>query len=431
VPSLREPADPTSQLREFLARDAEGAEIVTHRVRLAILLLVELRLAVFAWPDLMQGRFKHWFTLIVILVGAGLSVRLVRAVIEAREKDPWLVASTALDALLGFVIVVPSVLWPRPGYVGALAAPDFGIWPVIATGAGLRLSRRAAAAGASAAMIGVLVQCALDRALNAEQLAYGIAEIGLAIVLMLGATLLALALDARIRRLVAQGAEEARRGERARSRLGAYVSEEVAELVLREPDALPGGVEQPVAVVFSDIRGFTRTGQDLPPDQLIAELNEYLEAMVGAIRENGGVVDKYMGDAILAVFGIPTRTGDEAIRAIRTARRMEQALALHNAERERRGKEPLKHGIGVHYGRVAAGNVGTRERLQYTVIGDTVNVASRLQTASKEVGCAVVLSDTVVARAREEGDALLEVRPLPPIELRGRVGKIAVHTLPS
>ncbi|MEQ1568195.1 MAG: adenylate/guanylate cyclase domain-containing protein [Myxococcota bacterium] len=411
----------------FLARDAETAERATHRVRLALLALVAGRITVVAWPQLRAGSSTHWGTLAAIAVGAAVSAALMAQVRRSRDPGRWLTASTVLDAVLGFVIVLPSVLWPKVNYLGMLCSPDFAIWPLIAAGAGLRLSKRAAAAGTVATLIAVGALIAVDHQLNLDRLGYGPVEITLALVMLVGGTMLAVALEGRIRRLIAAGVAEAREAERAKNRFGAYVSPEVAELVLSQVDVLPGGVERQVAVLFSDLRGFTASGQHLSPGDLIAELNAYFEAMVAVIRAHGGVVDKYIGDAILVVYGIPAATGDEAARALATAVAMDAALVTHNVERATRGLGPLRHGIGVHTGPVVAGNVGTRDRVQFTVIGDTVNVAARLQTASKELGCSVVVSEAAVRQSEREG-ATPAVAALPPLALRGRDGTIAVFT---
>lgn len=416
-------------LRQFLASVTEATELTTSRIRIGILLLVQLRLLVIAAPEYLSGTLKHWFTTAVIALGILASLWMMRAVRAIERKDRLMMMSTALDALLAFFVILPSALWPRPGYLGVLAAPDFGIWPIVATGAGLRLSPRAALAGASAAMAGVVLLVLVDVLWNTSVVRYGPAEVMLAIVIMIGATLLALGVDRRVRSLIARGAEEALAAERVRHRLGAYVSEEVAAHVLRNPDQL-GSEQREAAVLFSDLRAFTRTGERLGPEELIAQLNAYLEAVVPAIRACGGVVDKYMGDAVLAVFGVPEGLGDEARRAIAAACAMEEALERHNVDRAARGLPPLRQGIGVHYGALAAGHIGTRERLQYTVIGDTVNVASRLQTATKEIGVPVLLSEALVRRAMQErGAELPETVELPPVELRGRDVAVAVRAL--
>jgi adenylate cyclase len=118
----------------------------------------------------------------------------------------------------------------------------------------------------------------------------------------------------------------------------------------------------------SSPRATSREGLD--PQRLVGELNAYLEAMVSVIDQEGGIVDKYIGDAIMVVFGIPGTHPDDADRAVRTATRMREALVQHNQERVEAGLDPLREGIGVHFGHAVAGNIGTAERLQYTAVGD-------------------------------------------------------------
>ena len=152
--------------------------------------------------------------------------------------------------------------------------------------------------------------------------------------------------------------------------------------------------------------------------------------MVRVIRQHGGVVDKYIGDAIMVVYGIPKQLGDEATRAVRTAAGMQSALTELNKTRAKRGLPPLRQGIGIHYGTAVAGNVGTLERLQYTVVGDTVNYASRLEAATKELGVEVLLSEEVVKRASDEGCSLV-LEAMTDIEVRGRPGKHRVFSVPQ
>lgn len=429
MPALSYPpavASPRS-LDSFFVDAAHGAEWTIHRIRVGLMVLTWARLAAFQGAALLRGEPKHWITTVVIVVGIAASSGLVRVLRRAPDRTGPLVLSTVLDAALALGIVLPSVVWPRVGYVGVLLAPDFGIWLLVAVGSGFRLSRTAAWAGAVASAVGVLALVGLDLALNAEAVRYRLPEMVLAGVLLGGAAALGLGLDAWMRRLVARGAEHAVRAERARQRLGAYVSNEVAELALREETTL-GGQRREVAIVFSDLRGFTRTGEQVGPDELLAQLNAYLEAMVEVIHAHGGVVDKYMGDAILAVFGIPERSGDEARRAVEAALSLQAALEAHNVVRAAARLPPLAHGVGVHYGPVVAGHVGTHERVQYTVIGDTVNVASRLQTATKEFGVALLLSEAVVDAARAEHAELPPLRRLDPLPLRGRSGAVVVYT---
>jgi adenylate cyclase len=207
-------------------------------------------------------------------------------------------------------------------------------------------------------------------------------------------------------------------------KMGAYVSEAFMDLVMNEQ----GGLYPNVAVLFSDLRNFTGYAQGMPPRQLIDELNAYLEAMVRVINDEGGVVDKYIGDSIMVVYGVPNTKGDEALRAIRTAWRMEKALAEHNAHRAAAGLPPLRQGIGVHFGTVIAGIIGTEKKLQYTIVGDTVNVASRLEGLSKELGSAIVLSEPLV----EASKGLAGVPAITSIgraQIRGWTGEQTVYTL--
>ncbi len=414
-----------STLERLFAREAIATEITAGRIRAVVLVLVELRIVLFLGHEMLAGELKHWLTTAVIACGLLASGALMRQ----QRIEALLLLSVVLDAALAFLIVLPSIVWPRPEFRGVLSVPDFAVWPIIATGAGLRLSRRAARLGPLAAMGGVGLLIAVDLTLHASAVGYGAAEIVLAAVMMVCGLLLAQGIEGRIRRLVQDGAEQAVHAERTRQRFGAYVSEELADALLDSEHAGTGSAElQQVAILFSDLRGFTRYSEQVGPEALIQELNAYLEEMVAVLREEGGVVDKYMGDGVLVVFGIPRRTGDEATRAVRAAVRMGEALQRHNEHRRGRGLEELSHGVAVHWGQVVAGNVGTPERLQYTVLGDAVNVASRLQGATRDLGVEVLLSEALVERARTEGAALPELRSLESLELRGRVAPIGVFT---
>jgi adenylate cyclase len=232
----------------------------------------------------------------------------------------------------------------------------------------------------------------------------------------------------RTRAMVLEGAAQTLLAERARARLGAYVSEEVAQHALASDDMRLGGVRQEVAILFSDLRSFTSASEKADPEQIVRELNEYFEVMVAAVQDEGGVVDKYIGDSIMAVFGAPNTRDDDAARAIRAAWRMEQALVKLNAARAKRELAPLRHGIGVHFGACVAGNIGTTTRAQYTVIGDTVNVAARLESSTKDAGVTVLISDAAVAKVRASGAEVPALKSLDEVKAKGREEKIAVHT---
>lgn len=187
--------------------------------------------------------------------------------------------------------------------------------------------------------------------------------------------------------------------ERATYQLGRFFSPNVAETISKSDDDFTriGGTIQDVAVMFSDIRDFTSLSEHIPPHQVLEFLSEYHEIMVAIIFKHGGTLDKFIGDAIMATFGTPHSAPDDALRAVRAAIEMEEALAGYNDSRKRRNLVTIKHGIGIHYGPALVGNIGTRERLEYTVLGDTVNVASRIEGSCKKTGETLLFSDAVNA----------------------------------
>jgi class 3 adenylate cyclase len=187
--------------------------------------------------------------------------------------------------------------------------------------------------------------------------------------------------------------------DRVRSLLGKVVSPEIAHELLARGVEL-GGEERQVTMLFSDVRGFTTLAEGRTPREVLALLNRYLTRMSAVVERHGGVVDKYVGDAVMALFGAPLAHDDDADRAVATALDMVTALAELNRELAAEGLPPLAIGIGVHGDRVVAGNMGSTSRLNYTVIGDGVNLASRLEGVTKLYGVPVVVSADTAAAAR-------------------------------
>jgi adenylate cyclase len=178
-----------------------------------------------------------------------------------------------------------------------------------------------------------------------------------------------------------------------------------------------------VSILFSDIRDFTTISEKMDAHELVALLNEYFTEMVTIIIDEGGVVDKYIGDAIMAVFGAPVPGADDALHAVRAAVRMRAALETLNKRMEERGKPQFKTGIGIHTGTVVAGNIGSESRMEYTVIGDTVNLASRLEGKTKELGVGLVISEDT----KERLEGKLVVRRLSEIHVKGREKPVVVY----
>lgn len=199
-------------------------------------------------------------------------------------------------------------------------------------------------------------------------------------------------------RAVADMARALRDRDFIRETFGRYVSPEVAEQFLRDRDALRlGGELRAVTILMSDLRGFSVLSERLGPETMITVLNRYLASMTPVILEHGGLINEFIGDAILVLFGAPLARPDDTERAVRCARAMQQTLAGLNDEHRRSGLPELAMGIGLHHGEVVAGNIGTTERAKYGVVGSAVNVAARLQALSR--AGEIVASEAVVVRA--------------------------------
>jgi adenylate cyclase len=229
-------------------------------------------------------------------------------------------------------------------------------------------------------------------------------------------------------RLIAEGTNEMiaglRERERIRSTFGKYVPRAVADRVLGT-DGGPrlGGEQKEVSVFFTDLRNYTPLSERLTPAQIVRLLNQYFEMVVGAVHRNGGMLDKFIGDAAMAVFEGPGACD----AAVRTAIEVRRALVPLRERLERSGLPAVDNGIGIHHGPVVAGNIGSEERLEYTVIGDTVNVASRLESLTRQIENPVAVSEAVFRRLSP--DLKSRLVPAGAHELKGKTAKLAVYVL--
>ena len=212
-----------------------------------------------------------------------------------------------------------------------------------------------------------------------------------------------------------------RERDKLRATMGKYMTQSVMDHLMRGKVEL-GGEALTVTILFTDIRSFTSISETMTAHELVKLLNEYFTEMVTVIMEEGGVVDKYIGDAIMAVFGAPVSKPDDARRAVRAAVRMRHALAVLNERLVARGAPPIKTGIGLHTGEVVAGNIGSEARMEYTVIGDAVNLASRLESSTKELGTDVLISEDTNALLDNE----IETRAVREITVKGRAKPVLV-----
>jgi adenylate cyclase len=181
---------------------------------------------------------------------------------------------------------------------------------------------------------------------------------------------------------------------RIRSTMARYMSPEVAEQLLAAGEAVLGGKDQKVSILFSDVRNFTTMSEALGARETVSMLNEYFERMVDVILSHRGVLDKFIGDAVMALFGVPFNGEHDADDAVRVANAMFVALRGYNEQRRREGKAPIDIGVGIATGVVVVGNIGSTKRMEYTAIGDSVNLASRLESATKFYGARVLISES-------------------------------------
>ena len=179
-----------------------------------------------------------------------------------------------------------------------------------------------------------------------------------------------------------------------------------------------------VTILFSDLRVFTAHSETQSPEDLVKELNAYFTEVTGAVEAAGGIVDKYIGDAVMAVFGAPVELSDHADRAVQAAMEILRAEKSLNRQRREMGLSPLRTGIGISTGDVVAGNVGSTSRYNYTVIGNEVNLASRLESLTKELrfDARIICSNsTRVALVND-----YQLRDLGETEIRGKKGAIRI-----
>ena len=221
--------------------------------------------------------------------------------------------------------------------------------------------------------------------------------------------------------------------ERARNNLARYFSPNVVELLAAQDEPLGIVRRETVGVLFADIVGFTGMAETMTPEAVLALLREFHARMTAQIFACGGTVDKYIGDAIVAVFGVPTASSSDAANALACATRMIDALERWNEDRERAAEPRLAMGIGVNYGPAVLGDVGSKYSMSFTVIGDTVNTAARLQTLTRTLGTPLVVGDPLIAAVKalspEISSELMEqMEDHGEHDLRGRTGPVRIWT---
>ncbi len=202
------------------------------------------------------------------------------------------------------------------------------------------------------------------------------------------------------------------------------MGKKAAEQILARDPGL-GGTEQEITVMFVDIRSFTACSVNLAPDKTVGMLNEFLRAMVEVVEsEHGGMINKFLGDGFMALFGVDGAS-DHADDALAAARAMQHRLEQLNGERNARGEDPLAIGIGINSGSTIVGSIGSPERMEFTVIGNVVNVASRIETLNKALGTTLLLSKATHDHLQRRVD----LRALPAQQVKGVDAPVKIFTV--
>jgi adenylate cyclase len=431
---------------QALALEANRGLALAIRARLAAFVAIGLWLAL-AIPRTFT-LFHHAFIILFIVLGL-LQLGLLRS----RHARPWQAYLFAgLDGvLLALVLLMPNPLLdvqPPPALV--LNYANIIFYFVVLAGAALTLSPMLVLWTALSAMLcwglGVALIVALPevvtereppfatatsldetiRAFLAPNFVHTNIQIKKAFVVLLVAAILAVVV-ARARRIVYRQAA----AERERTNLARYFSPNLVPALAARGQLFDEVRRQPIAILFTDIKGFTTLCERLPPEAVVELLRALHQRLSGCVFDHAGTLDKFTGDGLMATFGTPDPADDDATRALACARAMLDVVDRLNAERAAAGKFTIELGIGVHYGLVVQGDISGGQRLDFTVLGDAVNVAARLERATRDLNARLIVSQAVVDRMHLEQAApdLSGLEPRGPLPVRGRLGLLEVWAL--
>lgn len=204
-----------------------------------------------------------------------------------------------------------------------------------------------------------------------------------------------------------------------------YVPQELIDRFFENPESMLVGENRELSVLFSDIRSFTSISEAMPPDDLVDSLNRYFSVMVDIIMNRNGVIDKYIGDAIMAFFGAPVRREDDPYQSVMAGIEMAEGLHAFNEKQRSMGKPEFKIGVGINFGTVTVGNIGTEKKMDYTVIGDMVNLASRLEGLTKRYGQELIIAESLFPFIKER----LPWRLLDTVAVKGKTKGVKIYTV--
>jgi adenylate cyclase len=229
----------------------------------------------------------------------------------------------------------------------------------------------------------------------------------------------------RIKRYAFQAVVAQKKENKIRHIFQKYVPQELIDRLFANPESMLVGENRVLSILFSDIRSFTTISEGMDPGTLVAGLNRYFSVMVDIIMNRGGIIDKYIGDAIMAFFGAPVPHEDDAVQSVMAGIEMLESLDAFNAAQKANGEPEFHIGVGINYGTVTVGNIGTERKMDYTVIGDMVNVASRLEGLTKRYHQPLLITEML----REKVDGAVASRIVDSVAVKGRHGGIRIYTV--
>ncbi len=228
-----------------------------------------------------------------------------------------------------------------------------------------------------------------------------------------------------IKRFAFKAALAQKREHKIRNIFQKYVPADVIDEFFTNPEKMLIGENRVISILFSDIRSFTSISEKMMPDDLVNSLNRYFTVMVDIIMARHGIVDKYIGDAIMAFFGAPVRHKDDALQSVLAGIEMSEALEEFNAQQRELGKPEFRIGVGINYGVVTVGNIGTEKKMDYTIIGDMVNLASRMEGLTKKYHQPLLISESLHQKVKDEVDCRL----IDTVAVKGKTKGVRIYTV--